>query len=175
MSDIITNVRSISKDHWMKESDGLWYTHIPFECTEDEDIIINLVDPSEYINEHKADFDALGNGYTKKNECVVTSLRKPECDITVELKKAYTVPGRIIYTKDEKGQFVAEFEPAPVPQDSAAGASILNALGSLSNGGLGSLGSMLGGLAGGLPDLPAVDETVEEVPSEDTSEESTNE
>ena len=49
MSEIITNIRVITPDHWMKETDGKWYTHIPFECEENEDTLIEFIDSDELL------------------------------------------------------------------------------------------------------------------------------
>ena len=111
MSGIITNVRIITPDHWMKESDGKWYTHIPFECEEDEDTLIEFVDSEEYIQEHKEDFDALNSGYTKKNVCIISADHKPTCDISIQVKKASEENGRIMYNLKLDGKFEAELVP----------------------------------------------------------------
>lgn len=111
MSSIITNVRIITPDHWMKESDGKWYTHIPFECEEDEDTLIEFVDSNDYIQEHKEDFDALNSGYTKKNVCIISADHKPTCNISIQVKKASEENGRIMYNLKPDGIFEAEWVP----------------------------------------------------------------
>ena len=111
MSKIITNVRIITPDHWMKESDGKWYTHIPFECEEDEDTLIEFIDSDEYIQEHKEDFDALNSGYTKKNVCIISADHKPTCDISIQVKKVSEENGRIMYNLKPDGTFEAEWVP----------------------------------------------------------------
>lgn len=109
MSSIITNVRIITPDHWMKESDGKWYTHIPFECEEDEDTLIEFVDSEDYIQKHKEDFDALNSGYTKKNVCIISADHKPTCNISIQVKKASEENGRIMYSLKPDGTFEAEW------------------------------------------------------------------
>ena len=111
MSSIITNVRIITPDHWMKESDGKWYTHIPFECEEDEDTLIEFVDSNDYIQKHKEDFDALNSGYTKKNVCIISADHKPMCNISIHVKKASEENGRIMYNLKPDGTFEAEWVP----------------------------------------------------------------
>ena len=111
MSSIITNVRIITPDHWMKESDGKWYTHIPFECEEDEDTLIEFVDSNDYTQEHKDDFDALNSGYTKKNVCIISADHKPACNISIQVKKVSEENGYIIYNLKTDGTFEAEWVP----------------------------------------------------------------
>jgi len=111
MSEIITNIMVITPDHWMKETDGKWYTHIPFECEENEDTLIEFIDSDEYIQEHKVDFDALNSGYTKKNVCIISADHKPTCNISIQVKKAADEPGRIMYNLKPDGTFEAEWVP----------------------------------------------------------------
>ena len=104
MSSIITNVRIITPDHWMKESDGN-------ECEEDEDTLIEFVDSNDYIQKHKEDFDALNSGYTKKNVCIISADHKPMCNISIHVKKASEENGYIIYNLKTDGTFEAEWVP----------------------------------------------------------------
>lgn len=117
MSDIVTNARTIHKDQWTYEpADGKWYVVIPFECEENDDVIIDLADSYEYIQEHSSDFDSLENGFTRKNECVITASKKPECDILIEVNKAQLLRGEIIYHKNpETGEFMPEWIPEEMP------------------------------------------------------------
>lgn len=124
MSEIITNVRVITPDHWMKETDGKWYTHIPFECEENEDTLIEFIDSDEYIQEHKVDFDALNSGYTKKNVCIISADHKPTCNISIQVKKTADEPGRIMYNLKPDGTFEAEWVP-----DKSGGFDISSLLG----------------------------------------------
>jgi len=105
MSSIITNIRVITPDQWMQEIDGMWYAHIPFECEEDDDTLIDFADTDEYINEHRVDFDALRSGYTKKNTCVILAEHKPTCNISVSIKKASEENGMIVYALQPDGTF----------------------------------------------------------------------
>lgn len=113
MSDIITNVTLIKKEWWQQERDGMWYVHIPCDCTEKDDVILDFSNtPQEFIDANKADLDALNNGYTINGECVITADHKINCDIPVEVKLAKVMPGRIMYTRDEAtGEFKAEWVP----------------------------------------------------------------
>ena len=126
----MVNVQTVNKDSWVKK-DETWYAHIPFECNESDDVIINFVDPIDYIKENIESFEYIRNGYTKDNECVITAINKPECDITVELKRAAVTPGRVIYTKDSEGNFVAEWEPAETPPQNIPANFLMNALGNI--------------------------------------------
>lgn len=49
---------------------------------------------------HKNVFEALGNGYTRKNECILTCGVKPDCDVQVMLEKAALMKGRLTPTPD---------------------------------------------------------------------------
>ena len=109
MSSIITNIRVIKPEHWTQEVDGTWYAHIPFECDEDDDTLIDFADTQEYIDKHKNDFDALRSGFTKKNTCVILADHKPTCDIQVSIKKASEEEGRIVYTLNPDGTFEPEW------------------------------------------------------------------
>ena len=116
MNNIITNVRVITPDHWIEETDGKWYTHIPFECDENDDTLIEFIDSEEYINQHINDFSALNSGYTKTNMCVISANHKPTCDIQIQIKKAKDEDGRIIYTKKDDGVFEPEWLPNNPPE-----------------------------------------------------------
>ena len=104
---IITTARTVYKDSWTKEIDGIWYAQIPFECNENDDTIIELIDTPEYIREHQKDFDALDNGYTKKNTCVITASHKPECDITVSIKKLSEDGGSLVINPDGSMEYIS--------------------------------------------------------------------
>ena len=116
MSELIsTGARTIKKEQWTFEPrDNKWYAIIPFECEEKDDVIMNFMDSDEYVLEHKEDFDALNNGFTRKNECVITCDHKPKCDMLIEINKATMLRGEIIYHKNpETGQFLPEWRPDP--------------------------------------------------------------
>lgn len=87
MSSIITDVRIIHPEDWMREADGTWYTHIPYECEESDDVLIELIDDEDYVREHERDFNALHSGYTKKNTCIISADIKPSCNIQIMLEK----------------------------------------------------------------------------------------
>ena len=151
MSDIITDIRTIPVEAWQKEYDGKWYVHIPFECEENDDVIMEFVDPDDYVQKHKKDFDALNNGFTTKNQCTITSDTKPTCDMHIKISKAEILPGRIIYTKDPTtGQFIPEWQPDEKP-------------------GLGGLFGALGGLGGMSSDI--IDAMTKKIDDKDTKEE----
>lgn len=114
MSNIITTGgRTLKPEDWKFEArDGLWYITVPFECDENEDVVMTFLDSNDYVQEHKKDFDALNNGFTRKNECIITSDIKPSCDMLVEIQKAKLMKGEIIYHKDpETGEFLPEWKP----------------------------------------------------------------
>ena len=108
MSNIITNVRTILQDAWQQESNGIWYVSVPFECEENEDIVMEVADPEDYIAEHKADFDALNNGFTRKNECIITSNIKPSCDIHVSINKVSDIGGHIFVDDSGNMEYIPE-------------------------------------------------------------------
>ena len=120
MSSIITDVRVITPDHWMKENDGKYYTHIPFQCDENEDTLIEFVDSDEYIQQHKEDFDALNSGYTQKNVCIISADHKPSCNMSIQIKRAAEEDGRVMYSMDKDGHFTAEWVPNNKPDSLAA-------------------------------------------------------
>lgn len=114
MNNIIsTGGRTLRHEDWKFEArDGLWYITVPFECEENEDVVMTFLDSDDYIQEHKKEFDALNNGFTRKNECVITSDIKPTCDMLVEVQKAKLMKGEIIYHKNpETGEFMPEWKP----------------------------------------------------------------
>lgn len=114
MTNIIKDIKVIEPIHWMQEVDGLWYTHIPFEAN-NEDILLEFVDPDDYIQEHKEDFNALNSGFTTDTECIITADHRPSCNIAVQIKFCKDENGEIIYKPDNKGNFVPEWRSnAPV-------------------------------------------------------------
>ena len=98
----------IKPEHWTKETDGVWYTHIPFDA-KGEDTLIKFTSSEEYIQEHKEDFDALISGYTTDNECVIKSDHCPNCDIEIQISFCKDEDGEIIYKQDENGNFKPEW------------------------------------------------------------------
>lgn len=110
MSGIITDVRTIHPDDWTRERDGVWYVNIPFDCTEKDDVIVDIADSEEYVNKHKRDFDCLSNGITSKNNCTLTAKRQPKCDMTITLTKLMYIQGKLVYDHDvETGEYKPRF------------------------------------------------------------------
>ena len=112
MSNIITDIRVIKPEHWSQEVDGLWYVHIPFEA-HGEDTLMEFVDPDEYVQAHKEDFDALNSGFTTDKECTITADHKPSCDMSVQIKFCKDEDGEIVYKPNEKGEFKPEWRSNP--------------------------------------------------------------
>lgn len=109
MSSIITDIRVIKPEHWMQEFDGVWYVHIPFDTKGSKDVLMEFVDPDDYIQEHKVDFDALNSGTTTDTECIITADHRPNCDMSVQLKFCEDEDGEIVYKPNDKGQFIPEW------------------------------------------------------------------
>lgn len=129
MSDIITNVRVIMPEHWQKEIDGLWYVHIPFEA-KGKDVLLEFVDSDDYIQEHKADFDALNSGFTTDTECTITADHCPSCNMSVQIKFCDEEDGEIVYKPDEHGNFKPEW------RSNSSGFGGFGALAGLMGGGM---------------------------------------
>lgn len=107
MTNVVKDIKVIEPNNWEQETDGLWYTRIPFEANS-EDTLLEFVDPEEYIQEHKIDFDSLNSGFTTDTECIITADHRPSCNITVQIKFCKDENGEIIYKPDDKGNFVPE-------------------------------------------------------------------
>lgn len=98
----------------------MWYVHIPFKANS-EDTLLEFVDPEDYIQEHKEDFDALNSGFTTDTECTITADHKPSCDMAVQIKFCKNENGEIVYKPNEKGQFIPEWRSNNSPFGALAG------------------------------------------------------
>lgn len=89
----------IHVEDWLQVYDGKWYIVIPFEATEDEDVVIDFIDSPEYMQEHMFVYDYIESGYTSDNQVVIIASNRPVCPITLGISKSDYHSEKIDYDK----------------------------------------------------------------------------
>ena len=104
----------IDSNVWIYD-DGKWTVNIPFNCIENEDVVLTYVDSEEYINEHKDMYANIKGGNTYNGKCELVTTSEPSCDITVAIEKLHEVGGTVFYSEDGNPQYIPPFTANCIP------------------------------------------------------------
>ena len=89
---ILKTIANILPEDWiedLQDSEGniYWCTYVPFSCTSEEVLEVQLLDSQEYIDQNKETFDAIEEVHSLDGSCLLISNKQPECNISIEVRK----------------------------------------------------------------------------------------
>lgn len=77
----------VNKNDW-KLQGNTWITYVPFNCSDNDTLLINIIDNDELIKEHENFYNSLSGGVVLNNYCSVVSTVEPECDVLLKVAKS---------------------------------------------------------------------------------------
>ena len=95
------DINLLPSDWVYVKSKKQWKVKFVFNCKEDQDVYVTLLDPIDYIEANREFFDCLEGGQSFNGYCTITSTKEPTCAINLRISNvndllAYDSEGNLV-------------------------------------------------------------------------------